>query len=340
MRNNYLRFRSKILPVLHVTSWIIYLYFSFHLNESKFGTGLLSIVLFPLYAVTFYSFYYCLNLFFDHRKPLLSGCGFFLLILLIIPLTYCYINIFLARIGLEVQDHSVPFRWSEFALSTYLGTFRITMFAGLVFLICSVLKSNRLLAILRMQNRDLKFSRLSTQLTSHTQFDLLHKLLAKFTGIGADFERYVEQLAGMHEYTATGVDRKLVPLAVELEQMESLAAMYSEAYFTSKADWLTIHGDISEFFVPPMVLVSLFENILKHSDFTKADSISIKIRAFENTLLISSENYIGKTVSSHSMGIGNNNLKARLELIFEENVIYTTCVREGRYVTSITIHYS
>lgn len=339
MKDNNLRFRSKVSPILHLASWIAYLYASYCLNESKFGSGFLVIVIFPLYAVSFYSIFFFFKFLIQFRKPLQSACGLLAFLILILPLTYLYIHLLLLVLGIQMQDSSVAFSWKEFAQSTYLGVFRIGIYAFIAFLISHAFKGKRLRVILNDQIKRLKFGMLGIQLSSHTQFDLLHKLMGRFEGDREEFEQYVEWLADIQGYTATGVDRSLVPLRAEIDQTCHLALMLEPAYFSENSDWLEILGEIDNVQIPPMILVSLLENACKYTDFGKPNTIKMKVRALDDILLIFCENTMGSERAHKSLGLGNNNLKARLDVLFGHRAYHRSFQRKGRYEVQISIHF-
>jgi len=339
MKNIYLRFRPRMSPILHLASWIIYLYISYSLNESKFGTGLLVVLIFPLYALTFYSICLFLKYLIDSRKPLHAIAGLLSFLILILPISYIYINLLLPVLSVNIQDRSVPFRWSEFVRSTYLGVFRIGVYALLAYLIALIVKGARLLRIFKTQIRRLKFGMLGIQLTSHTQYDLLHKLMGRFAGDSEKFEQYVEWLADIQGYTARSVDRKFVPLLSELEQTEHLALMLQPTYFLDNPDWLEVGGKIDNAVIPPMVLVMLLENACKYSDFSFPDAIRMNVQALDDALHISCVNMVGSVRSKNALGLGNTILRARLDALFGQEASHSSFEEHGRYTVHITMRF-
>ncbi|TDS06563.1 LytS family sensor histidine kinase [Sphingobacterium paludis] len=339
MTDIYLRFRSGMSPLLHLASWIIYLYTSYCLNESKYGTGSLVVLIFPLYAVTFYSIYFFLKYLIDFHRPLHAAAGLLMFLISILPITYFYINLLLPALGVHIQDRSVPFRWSEFIRSTYLGVFRIGIYALIAYLITLIFKGARLLRIFKRRIRRLKFGMLGTQLTSHTQYDLLHKLMGRFAEDREKFEQYVEWLADIQGYTATSVDRRFVPLASELEQTEHLALMLQPTYFSDNPDWLYVVGDIDKAVVPPMMLVMLVENACKYTDFSHPDAVKMTVQSLDDVLHISCVNTIGSIRARNSLGLGNTILKARLEALFGREASHRSFEEQGRYTVHISMHF-
>ena len=91
--------------------------------------------------------------------------------------------------------------------------------------------------------------------------------------------------------------------------------------------------------VAPLLFISLVENAFKHGvSATEATELSFSLRVEGNKVLFRSENtIIPKQESLYSSGIGIENLKKRLTLLYYKKHQYNIEEKDGKYITQLTI---
>ena len=109
-------------------------------------------------------------------------------------------------------------------------------------------------------------------------------------------------------------------------------------------DKVTLHfsteGDIDTLVVAPLLFIPFVENAFKYGVSTKgSSSIDIKIKTDGHTILFTSVNYI--VVSENNLmentGIGINNVKRRLELMYPGKHHLTTTEKDNFYTVYLEI---
>jgi len=82
---------------------------------------------------------------------------------------------------------------------------------------------------------------------------------------------------------------------------------------------LSINGHVSEQSIPALILVHFIENVCKHGIINNKDKgATITINIETDTLEIITTNYINNSEKYMEKGIGTDNIKNRLEVLFKD----------------------
>lgn len=331
---------SKYSLICHLTGWILYIFLSVIYNENKYGSGAAVFVLVPLYLFTFYSSYYGLKLITFNRQLKMGSLCLLLFCVAIIPVSFVYLRVLLPAIGIKIYDENVPLTWLEFSRDVFIGCFRIILYSIILVTIIYNTKIGRRLRFMTHRHRRAQMGTLGHELSSHTQFDLLNKLLEKLVQGSQQAAQYIIWLADLYRYHTIHIRDGLAPLYNEVSQMEKLAFMMNPTYFQKNQGWLVIQGEINGIMVPPMSLVSILENACKYSDLNESDSIMFRILKIDSTLHISCRSKMGGAAKlDGSLGVGNKNLKSRLKIIYGKRATFDTTESNGFYNANIIIDY-
>ena len=99
-------------------------------------------------------------------------------------------------------------------------------------------------------------------------------------------------------------------------------------------------GLIDEKLVAPLVFIPFVENAFKYGISTKSVShIEIKIEALPNSITLFSSNFIVPTENNmmENTGIGINNVKRRLELMYPGKYTLTNEIKDNFYLVHLEI---
>ncbi len=99
-------------------------------------------------------------------------------------------------------------------------------------------------------------------------------------------------------------------------------------------------GDIDTLLIAPLLFIPFVENAFKYGVSTKeSSSIKIDITTTGSTIVFDSVNYIVATENTltENTGIGINNVKRRLELMYPGKHILTTTEKDNYYSVHLEI---
>ncbi|MFA8435407.1 MAG: sensor histidine kinase [Marinifilaceae bacterium] len=167
-----------------------------------------------------------------------------------------------------------------------------------------------------------EISFLKMQLNPHLLFNTLNHFYAlalkdKNKGLADG----ITQLSEMMRYMLYETNVEKIPLNKEITYIQSYLDLFAMRLHSNRADWIDFksEGDIDQFRIAPMLLISFVENALKHGK--KGDSkekIRIHLKAKSNQLHFQTINKIDSCngVSKDTEGVGMDNVKKRLDLIY------------------------
>jgi LytS/YehU family sensor histidine kinase len=144
------------------------------------------------------------------------------------------------------------------------------------------------------------------------------------------------KLADFLRYTLANNGKEINRLEEELKNI-NLYLDIEKIRFEEKFDYIeNIDNNVLDLKVPNMILQPLFENAIKHAVYDSLGKITIKLNCtIENNFLkISLENNFEDGYSKKGAGIGLQNIKSRLELIYgQKNLL--DIKKEGEIFTVI-----
>ncbi len=93
--------------------------------------------------------------------------------------------------------------------------------------------------------------------------------------------------------------------------------------------------------VAPLICVDLIENAFKHADLQKEDAfISILFELRNGEFILTVSNKISKkpAVKKNNSGLGKENFKKRLEIIYKEHFVLTDSTEEDVYIAQLKLN--
>ena len=187
---------------------------------------------------------------------------------------------------------------------------------------------------------------LKNQLNPHFLFNTLNNIYALIAIDQEKSQNAVMELSKLLRYMLYESDQKEVPLIKEIEFINNYVELM-RIRLSSKTD-VAIKTDISRnesITVAPQIFISLIENAFKHGVSNQAKSfIHFSIEVKENDIIeCNLENSYFPKSEEHDKsgsGIGIENMKRRLELIYPGKHSYTIKVEDNVYKSRIIINKS
>lgn len=133
--------------------------------------------------------------------------------------------------------------------------------------------------------------------------------------------RFIRQLSQVYRYVLDSESQELVPLAQEVAFAES----YLYLQKTRLGDALAVEMDLppaalNAFFVPPLALQLLLENVVKHNAAFQAQPlhVSVTLDAAAHTLTVRNTRRPRRLAPGESSGLGLRNLAARYAFLTDK----------------------
>lgn len=192
---------------------------------------------------------------------------------------------------------------------------------------------------LERQNQMVHLTNLKAQLNPHFLFNSLNNIYSISNISDKQARSYIIKLSDALRYMLYRTADDKVNLNEELHYLENYIQLEKlrleeDAHLSFKTD-----VDKEDYEIAPLILLPIIENCFKHCNKEKI-WIEITITVNENILLLEAKNTIDQSSESDVGGIGLNNLKKRLELIYPDNFAWETAIHGNIYVSSLKIKLS
>ena len=294
-----------------------------------------NLVEFPIHIIVIYINVYYLIPKFILRKKYRTYVFLLLLMLIMVYLVRTGLNYLLVTkdIWPEAED---PTKFMELnhIIAVVLGELYVIGFVSAIKLVLDWAiekRRNEDLAKLQMST-ELKYLR--TQIQPHFFFNTLNNLYALTLKKSDNAPRLVIKLSNMMQYILYEVKSSKASLLKEIGHINNFIDI-ERLRFDDKVDSeMDITGNIEDVIVPPLLFLSFVENCFKHgmkeNDNLRINmSFDISNNGYLEFTLVNSFN--PKKTQDDSIGIGNENAKRRLKLLFLNNYILDSKIEGENY---------
>ena len=198
----------------------------------------------------------------------------------------------------------------------------------------------RQLAEEKQKHAEAELEWLKNQLNPHFLFNTLNNISSLVQIDASRAQDSIAQLSDLLRYAMYETRRETVPLESEVEFMQNyidLMKLRCNEKTTVHA-WFTVTNPSAQ--VAPLLFISLIENAFKHGVSSRYDSlVSISLTSDNRllTFVCDNTNYPKDTQDRSGSGIGIENTKRRLELIYHDRYTWEQSLADNIYHVKITI---
>jgi hypothetical protein len=293
-----------------------------------------------LSAVVFYLNYYVLIRRYMARSIVRYGMASILMVVLVTAIETAIDVMFLS-------GDAFP---NLFELTSVVFQFNIKVHA-IFWLVSGVLKISinwisqvKIKEAVKAQHAETELALLKSQVHPHFLFNTLNTLYSSAyehgdeetaTGIG--------KLSHLLRYMLYETQTDKVQLENEIEYLENYLDLLDMRFSDQVNVSFSVEGDIENFEIAPMMLITLVENAFKHgiTPTTKTDIIiKLTIDSATMTFEVTNEKLRERTKSSlevASGGLGLQNLQKRLSMIYPNKHTFDTFQRENKFIAKLEL---
>jgi sensor histidine kinase YesM len=186
-----------------------------------------------------------------------------------------------------------------------------------VLLIGWVFQQWKWLKTLESKKSKAELALLKSQINPHFFFNTLNNLYGLTVEKSDDAPNVVLKLSDMMRYTIYMGKEDLVPLKEEVEYLHNYIELHKIRYQKS-VDIQFNRDNTSDYHIAPLLYIIALENAFKHGveRLTENAYIHINITTNDGSILFEIENNFEKLETAQDSGIGLDNLKQRLQLLY------------------------
>jgi len=193
---------------------------------------------------------------------------------------------------------------------------------------------------LETANRENQLGTLRSQLNPHFMFNALNGIRALVDEDPEQAKRAITQLSAILRNAMSTVKRRTVPLGEEIDIVKAYLALEAMRFEERLQVSFDVDPELTRAPVPPMLLQTLVENAVKHgiAKLTKGGEVRISVHRGLNGLVMMVSNsgtYVPGVING--TGIGLDNTRKRLDLLYGTNAALRIEQRNGMVVTEVEL---
>jgi two-component system LytT family sensor kinase len=245
----------------------------------------------------------------------------------------------------------VAFKWDQFILTGVWWIFHFAMYGFFYWYYFKTINNKKVVFELKTKNLNLEnekikleYDFLKAQINPHFLHNCLNFLYSETFEKNPNVSEAILMLSDIMRYSLKDYSdtNGLANLSEEIEHIENVININQLRFVDSLHIDIKIEGEPEGKLVVPMVLMTLVENVFKHGDLHDKNHpalIHCKIDSSREMLYFSTYNKKKMGTKEPSTGIGLNNIKQRLQSLYQDNFSITTIEDESNYKKEINIPY-
>ena len=336
---------SSIPRKYHIIFWSCYFVFNVVQWGSYYNDYWYSLrsnlVTFPMAMILVYVNIYLLIPSFIIKKNLKKYIFYFVLSLCIFyavrtELIYYLVN---ENVWPESESPQKAYSFNHIVVVFLIGIYEVAIVTAIKLAWDWIAERKRTERLQELQlNTELQF--LKSQIQPHFFFNTLNNLYALVLEKSDSAPGVILKLSKIMQYVIYDVKKKSVRLYDEIRHIQNYIDLERLRHGDSLQIDMEIGGNINDIKVPPLLFLTFIENSFKHG--VKIDEVLKVCIKFEKTndnfLQFSLENSFKKhTYSKSKKGIGVENIKRRLDLLFKDNYELKNMIFDQKYIVQLKI---
>ncbi len=225
------------------------------------------------------------------------------------------------------------------------NTFTALMFL-IIFMISSGIKiintwfeTEKYRTLIEKEKLQTELTNLKAQINPHFLFNVLNTIYALALKKSDSTPETIMQLSKLLRYIVNETQADKVPLEKEIDCISNYIDLQKMRLSETVELTFNKKGDFNSAQIAPLLLITFVENVFKHGISTHKNSpISIDVFLDKNMFTLKTKNNIFTHINKETTGIGLENVKKRLKLIYEENHILNIKETDNVYEVELIIN--
>ncbi|MEM6684193.1 MAG: histidine kinase [Bacteroidota bacterium] len=193
------------------------------------------------------------------------------------------------------------------------------IFSSLLFLFFRFNEHKNKMHQIQLQHQEAQMAMLKSQISPHFLFNTLNGFYSDVYEDQPETADGILKLSNLLRYVIYESKENYMLLEKEVAFIKDYLYFYKKRYEDAFYVNFTVVGNIAEQKIPALMLIYFVENLCKHgiiNDVSKPAKIEITIH--QHSLEIKTENFVDPSENYMDKGIGTNNIKRRLKLLYGE----------------------
>lgn len=325
--------------------WFFFIYFfSYNSTNSKYVTWFSSFLLPVTMVTTYFVVYYLIPRYLLLKKYVLFILyGIYTLIFSMYLIVITMVGCFFFLSNLNVTNMPPMSRNYIFILILVYLIVGLVSFVSLLNNNFKTISKNKELqnkileTQLQIKNQELQY--LKKQIHPHFLFNTLNTIYGFALKQSKDTPEIILKLSNLLDYILYQVNKPKVSLKEEVLHIKEYIELEKIRFQDTLNINFTSKNISEEIQIAPMLLIPFVENAFKHGSLIEGYlTVDIDVNLNENQLEFSIKNtVISSEIEENENGIGLENIKKRLNLLYKNNYVLNVTTIENRFVVALKI---
>lgn len=174
--------------------------------------------------------------------------------------------------------------------------------------------------ILQKENMEAQLKVLKAQIHPHFLFNTLNNIYSYTRNVSPTASKMLMELSDMLRYILYEGDQKQVPLSKELKLLRDYIELEQLRYGNKLEVTVNYPSNADQYSIAPLLLLPFVENCFKHgaSHMLEHPWVSLQLHITDDVLYMKLLNGKTEEPATHKPGIGLQNVKERLQLLYPD----------------------
>jgi len=334
----------KKIPLWHVLVWGIYLLIELYLFDIGFGSSAIKFAFrfLLLLILTYVNIFYLFPKYYQGINTIsyIKYCILTVLIIAVLYAGFLYLFDTSSCMNSSCQGHS-------FSFTSLLYSFISFLIFTLAFVMSHyVISQKKQILELELNKKNVEMELLQSQMDPHTLLNNMNTLYWKAMESDQDeLSEMIADVSDMLRYTLYETKRNYIDINKEIAFLKKLMSFQSQRGKEQFTINFTNQLSNLNFLIPPLIFAPLVENCFKHSTIT-TENVLIDLSIWDDAQFVyfkAINNFTknDKKNIQENKGIGLDNLKKRLELLYPNKQYLNVTIKNDLFKVDIKIpkHY-
>jgi two-component system sensor histidine kinase AlgZ len=218
----------------------------------------------------------------------------------------------------------------------FIAFYFIVLFITISYWLFKQIKS-----IIRLKNEkaQTELMHLKSQVNPHFFFNMLNNLYGLVAKDSKKAQELILKLSDMMRYSIYEGQKETVLLSEEITYLQNYIELHKMRYHKTIDVQFKIDITENDYQIMPLLFIILLENAFKHGveNLRNNAYVHINMKVRNNQINFDIENNFDNTIINEQGGIGMNNLKRRLELVYPKSHTLTVAKTDTVYKAQLNI---
>jgi two-component system sensor histidine kinase AlgZ len=252
-------------------------------------------------------------------------------------------RVYIQRLLIDGYTHKGGYFYSDFFIVQITAvTFLIAIFVGMLRFAIEWFEFDAKKKAVENEKLTAELNFLKAQINPHFLFNTLNNLYYLAYSQSPNTTEVIAKLSQMMRYMIYDTNQPKVPLSKEIEYMQNYISLERLRLNNQIPIDFTIHGNIDDVWITPLVLITFLENAFKHgvTNTSKDSWVKVHIDVKGQACVFTVENSkAAKTTTENGekSGIGLQNVQRRLALSYPERHRLTVDESDNHYAIELNL---